>query len=359
MKKTLVLLSVLLAGPLHAAGKIAIDPAQRAALDIRVESPQPVVSTWGMPFPAKVVVPNAQLRVVSALRAGLLEALLVAEGEEIVKGQPLAVIQSPQLLEQQRDYLAALTRLELSNAALKRDRQLHDEGIIAERRYLETRANNIQIKTRVEQHRQLLQLAGLGVDDLKILARERRLSSTLKIRSPMDAVVLDQLATPGQQVDALEPIYKVGQLSPLWLEIHVPLDKLGRSANGSLVEVDEPEVKGRIITVGRMVHEKDQGILVRAQVDEGAELLRPGQFVQVRIAQAEEAGSFRIPRAALVRSAGKTWVFLVVADGFSPTQVQIRSEERDYLIISGKLNSGDKLAISGTAALKSAWLENE
>ena len=359
MKSLLVLLLVLLVQPLHAAGRIPMAAAQREALDIRVEVLRPVVSAWSMPYPANVVVPNAQLRVVSALQSGLLEALLVAEGEDVAKGQPLAVIQSPQLLEQQRNYLAALTRLELSNAGLKRDRQLYEEGIIAERRYLETRSDNIQIKTLVEQYRQILQLAGLGDQALKELARSRRLSSTLKVHSPMDAVVLAQLATPGQHLDVLEPIYRVGRLSPLWLEIHVPLDKLGATAAGTLVEVDGPGVKGRVITVGRMVHGADQGVLIRAQVDQGAELLRPGQFVQARIARSGETGDFRIPRAALVRNAGKAWVFVAAPDGFVPTPVEIRGEETNHLIIAGKLNPDDKVAISGTAALKSAWLGSE
>ncbi len=359
MKRTAVLLSVFLAGPLGAAEKISIDPAQQQALDIRVEVLEPVASAWGMPYPASVVVPNAQLRVVSALQAGLLETLLVAEGEEIKKGQPLAVIQSPRLLEQQRDYLAALTRLELSDASLKRDRQLYEEGIIAERRYLETRSQNIQIKTHVEQYRQMLRLAGLNTADLERLARDRRLSSALTIRAPMDAVVLAQLATPGQQMGALEPIYRVGQLSPLWLEIHVPLDRLGKTAPGTRVEVDGLGVQGRIITVGRMVHGKDQGVLLRAQVDEGTERLHPGQFVQVKVARTGQSGEFRVPRAALVRSAGKAWLFTAEVDGFRPVPVEVRSEERGYLIVRGGLEPGGKIAISGTAALKSAWLEGE
>ena len=113
MKKSF--LSVLLLSlslPLAAGTPVPMTPQQREAFAIRTSGIEPVSSAISSAYPAKVVVPNAQLRVVSAPQSGLLEALLVSEGESVEAGQPLAQIQSPQLLERQSAYLEARSPLQ-------------------------------------------------------------------------------------------------------------------------------------------------------------------------------------------------------------------------------------------------------
>jgi len=359
MKKTLLALALLLGGTAHAAPRIDIAPEQEKALGIHTTTVAPVSRAWGTAYPARVRVPNAQLRVVTAPQEGLLTSLLVAEGEKVVREQVLATIQSPRLVEDQRLYLEALTRLGLARAELNRDRQLKAEGIIAERRFLETRARYTQAKTEVEQRRQALMLAGMDESALRELEKRHRLSATLQVRSPMDGVVLEQLATPGQRVEIASPIYRIGRLDPLWLEIQVPHEKLDEVAVGTAVKVDKLAVEGRIVTIGSMIHGENQSVLVRAEVPNPEGALRPGQFVQARLVRAGSGTSWRIPRQALMRAGGKSWVMVRTAGGFRPVQVTITAEEPDSLVIEGDLKAGDQVATSGTAALKAAWLEGE
>jgi RND family efflux transporter MFP subunit len=342
-----------LAFSLEAGTAVPILASQREAFGIRTAAIEQVESATSAAYPAKVVVPNAQLRVVSAPQSGLLEALLVSEGETVAVGQPLAQIQSPQLLEQQSAYLEALTRLQLARADFKRDNQLQKEGIIAERRFLETRSRLTQVETSVEQLQQSLALAGMDAQALAVLKKQRKLSGSLQVRSPLGGVVLEQIATPGQRLDVADPLYKVGQLSPLWLEIHVPLEKLGAIAPGSLVSSDS--VSARVITVGRMVHGADQGVLVRAEVTAGAERLRPGQFVQANLQGPDTADLYRVPRAALVRSGGESYVFVETPEGFTAEAVKVQAEETNHIIIRGAFAADAQVVISGTAALKASW----
>ena len=358
--KTLVLsLLLLLTGITQAARLIEITPEQREALGIRTIPVEPVLQAWGAAYPAKVRVPNAQLMVVTAPQEGLITRLEVAEGEPVRKGQLLAVIQSPRLVEEQRLYLEALSRLELARAALNRDRQLKAEGIIAERRFLETRARYTQAKTEVEQRRQALQLAGMDEKGIRALERQHKLSANLQVRSPMDGVVLEQLATPGQRVEIASPLYRIGQLDPLWLEIQVPMEKLSGIVPGTAIKVEKSGVEGRIITIGSRIHGESQSVLVRAEIPNPGGRLRPGQFVEARLARTSEQTAWRVPRQGLLRVRDKTWVLVARPGGFEPLAVKITGEEPDALVIEGGLKPGDQVAISGTAALKAAWLEGE
>jgi RND family efflux transporter MFP subunit len=354
MKKTI--LSVLLVACFNAtAATIALTPAQQASLGISVVPVAPADQAVSRPYPAQIRVPNDQLRVIATPEAGVIEALLVAEGEPVTQGQPLARILSPGLLMLQRDYLEALSGRELAADALGRDRKLLDEGIIAERRYLESRAAHQQQSAAAAQRRQALVLAGMDETSLKQLEKQRQLGSSLVVRAPLDGVVLEQLATAGQRVDSAAPLYQVGNLTPLWVEVHVPLEAARTVSAGDPVQLVREGISGKVITVGRMVHGTDQGVLVRAELADGKADLRPGQFVEVRLSGAGGA-ALRAPAAALARNAGKAYVFVQVMDGFEPVEVQVLASEGEDALLSATLPDDARVVSHGTAAVKAAWL---
>lgn len=135
----------------------------------------------------------------------------------------------------------------------------------------------------------------------------------------------------------------------------MPLNALGTIAPGSLVRITEGELNAEVITVGRMVHGTDQGVLVRAEVREGVERLRPGQFVEAQISQGAGNGAFVLPAQAVVRMDGQDRVFVQRARGFELLAVEVLSRERTVIVVRADLESTDSVVISGTAALKAAW----
>lgn len=343
-----------------AADLVSVTQDQRRAFGIELAAPIAASGTVSRRYPAQVAVPNPQLRVVAAPQPGVLEALLVAEGEQVKSGQVLARLKSPELVQTQSAFLEALTRLELAESERARDRKLHAEGVIAERRLLESEAKRTELSTLVEQRRQVLQLAGLPEEDIEQLARTRRLGSSLPVRAPIAGVILEQMVSTGESVAAAAPLYRVAELDTLWVEVHVPVDRLGGIDEGAAVQLPDEGIEGRVVTVGRMVHGEDQGVLVRAEVHEGARRLRPGQFVEVQLTAAGGAGKeWRLPSAAVVRNAGQAFVFSLRDGGFAVVPVQVLAEEEQSMVVAGKLGSTDRVAVSGTVALKAAWLSGQ
>ncbi len=334
---------------------IVMSEKQQKDYGIAVAIPEPAAQAYGGRLPAKVVVPNAQLRVVSAMQGGTVEVLLVAVGDQVQAGQLLARIQSPELIELQRELLQAQTQLHLAKRNLDRDTLLYGDGIIPERRLQETRGSYEELRTVQEARRQSLALAGMSGQAITELESGRRLMSTLEVRSPLDGVVLDQMAVAGQRVEAVTPLYRVGDLDPLWLEIHAPIEKAARIAVGDPVLISAHGISGRVSTIGRDVHEADQGVLVRAEVVEGTEHLRPGEFAEVQIATLEGSEErYRVARTAVVHARGKAFVFMKTEDGFSPHEVSVAADEGEHLIIVARLPRATPIAVTGSAALKAA-----
>lgn len=340
-----------------AADLIPLTPDEQRRFDIELASPQPAETTYTRRYPARVAVPNPQLRVVAARKAGVVETLLVAEGEQVDAGQVLARLQSPDLVSAQSDYLESLTRLALAESQVQRDRMLQREGVIAERRLLESQARRDELATMVDQRRQVLALAGMPEAEIDTLARSRTLTTSLPVRAPIGGVVLEQMVSAGESLTAATPLYRIADLDRLWVEVHVPVDRVAGLAPGGRAVLPELGIDGRIITVGRLVHGQDQGVLVRAEVTDGAEQLRPGQFIEVQLAASTDAADrWRVPAAALARHAGGAYLFVAREGGFEPVSVRLIAEEEGDTVVAGALAASDRVAVKGVVELKAAWL---
>lgn len=342
-----------------AAEVVPFTAQQRQSMNIETAPMQAAGTRASTNLPGKVTVPNAQLHIVTATQQGLVETLLVAEGEVVKKGQVLAKIKSPALLALQGEYLEAYTRYQLAKSNYDRDQQLQKEGIIAERRLLESKARYQELLTTVSRLKQMLGLSGMDQESLAALKTHRKLDSSLVVTAPFDGVLLEQLTTAGNRVEAADPLYKIASLKPLWLEVHVPLEKLANIQLGQTVTAPSAKISGSVITIGKMVHGVDQGVLVRAEINEGAETLRPGQFLQVQLSVASAVNNYRVPRSAVIHSAGKSYIFSAQADGFLPVEISVMGDEANALIIETELPVDTQIVVVGTSALKAAWLGGE
>ncbi len=359
MKMFFSMLLLITALPAVAAEVIPFTDQQRQSMHIETALMQAASTHTSANLPGKVAVPNAQLHIVTATQQGLIETLLAAEGEVVKKGQALAKIKSPALLALQSEYLEAYTRYRLAKSNYERDQQLQKEGIIAERRLLEARARYQELLTTVSRVKQMLELSGMDAQSLAALKSNRKLDSSLVVTAPFDGVLLEQLATAGNRVEAADPLYKIASLKPLWLEVHVPLEKLANIELGQTVVVPSVDVSGSVVTIGKMVHGVDQGVLVRVEINEGTEKLRPGQFLQVQLTIASEQNNYRVPRSAVIHSEGSSYIFSAQADGFLPVAITVTGEETNALIIKTELPAQTQIAVAGTSALKAAWLGGE
>ncbi|MDP3777127.1 efflux RND transporter periplasmic adaptor subunit [Methylotenera sp.] len=307
-------------------------------------------------FPAEIVIPVGQERIVSAPQSGLLDQMHVAAGQTVKKGQVIAHLISPDLLGLQRDYLQALTQKRLATKALARDTELLQDGIIAQRRYLETESAHDEASANLAQRKQALKLAGMSDGAISKLRPSAGMMSGLSLVAPISGQVLEQMVTTGQRVDMAIPIYRIAQMSPLWLEIHAPLEGLPFVKEGMQVQVPKLQASGHLIAVIRSVNKADQTLHLRAEITKGAEKLSPGQFVEAEINLGGQSQYFSVPKSALARQGSSALVFAQTQAGFKPIKVTIISEQGDDAVVDAPFVGTEKIAVSGIAAIKGTWL---
>ena len=306
--------------------------------------------------PAKVVIPPTQEYIVTASQTGLITKLNVAIGDKVKKGDILAQLNSSDLLTLQREYLKARSVLQLATDTYKRDKKLMEEGVIADRRWQETRNQYQSLASEANEQRQLLEIAGMTADDLNRLEKTHRLNSQLNVHSPISGVVIERIAVAGTRIDILAPIYHIANLDELWLEINIPHERIGSIKVGDQVLVENTPVSAEIILLGQSVNPENQTLLARAKIMSNKNALRVGQNINTRIIQSNETTAFKVPNTAIAQNEGKSFIFVRSQDGFNVSQVTVLGKQGEESIISGDLTGDEDIAIKGAVALKANWL---
>jgi membrane fusion protein, heavy metal efflux system len=329
-------------------------------LGVELQAPEAVTEVEVASGPARVVIPPAQESIVASTVSGVLSGVLVAEGDVVSAGQSLAEIMSADLLELQREFLDAVLAMDLASAQAERDRALYADGIIAERRVLESTAASRSAAMAVEQVRQQLVLAGMNESSLAALRESRVLTPKLQLTAPFAATVIEQRAALGAHIDALDPVYRIADLSMLWLEVQVPQERADRIRPGMRVAASTGGrvIVGEVSLVGRVADRASQAVVVRAGIDDEDGMLRAGQVLSARIFETgiDGSGVLAVPSAAIVRTDGSTYVFGSRDGRLMVLPVEVLAEDGTRTYVRGDLADGVRIAIGGIASLKSVWL---
>lgn len=301
-------------------------------------------------LPAQAIVPPRQAEVLAAPLTGLVVAVEVAYGETVKKGQTLARLKSAEAMGLQREYLQARSQAKLAADNLKRDKALFEEGIIAGGRLAATESNERQAAAQAMEKRQAMRLAGLGEGSADALG------GAIAITAPFDGVILEATPQAGQRVDANSPLFRLGRLQSLWLEIQATPAQAAGLAVGDTVAVPGCGAKGKLILVAPALNAASQSLLLRAEMPKPGDCLKPFQYTQAEITPARAGSGWRVPNTALTRHQGQSWLFAQTAAGFQPVPVRILDETEKTSLITADLPADSKIVVKGVATLKASWL---
>jgi cobalt-zinc-cadmium efflux system membrane fusion protein len=187
------------------------------------------------------------------------------------------------------------------------------------------------------------------------------LSSRLKVLSPIAGTVMDRMGVAGSRVDMLAPLYRIADLSELWLEINIPQERAAGVKIGDSVEMDGAEKQGgtvmaKISLLSQNVNPENQTVLARAIIQGEQSAIRPGQRINIRIIRTSEKPAYQVPNVAIAKHEGKAYLFIRSQTGFNVVPVAVIGKQGESSIIEGNLTGNEDIAVKGAAALKANWL---
>jgi cobalt-zinc-cadmium efflux system membrane fusion protein len=174
--------------------------------------------------------------------------------------------------------------------------------------------------------------------------------------SPISGVVVERNATVGATVGSDANLFKIINLSSVWIDANVFEKDLGHIRIGQTVSVTVPAFPGstftgRIILISSVVDPETRTVSVRTEVPNGDGRLKPDMFANVEIVTAARRTAISLPLAAVLDDAGKSVVFVADGNNYSKREVTLGLKSNDRVEIVAGLKEGDRVVVKGNYLL--------
>jgi Cu(I)/Ag(I) efflux system membrane fusion protein len=246
-------------------------------------------------------------------------------GQAVKKGDLLLELYSPDLLTTQEEYLLALDAQD-------------SQGGASQQRLLAAA-------------RRRLELWGVAREELDELRKTRKARETLTLRAPIGGTVLERNVLEGNFVEPALELYRIADLSVVWLqakvyEYELPHIQRDQPVRVSLLSQPDKEVCGKVSFVEPVVQEMTRTVKVRVALDNPGGAFRPGMYANLRIDHDMGEGLL-VPESAVLRTGARALAFRSLTGGrFEPVEVTLDGQFGDRYRVRAGLREGETVVTS-------------
>lgn len=283
----------------------------------------------------QLVYDETRVRAISPRIEGWVEHLDVDyTGQEVRAGAPLLRIHSPMLVTAQEELLLA--------ARLARE---VEGGTDQARR---------SAQDLLESARRRLAFWEVPPAEIARIEQSGEVSRTVTLRSPVSGVVTEKSVVAGQRVMEGDALYRIADLSTVWVEAEIyerdlAAVRVGARALVTLEAYPGEEQVGPITYIYPTVDPATRTARVRVELRNLRGRLKPGMYASVRIPGARRAETVTVPRTAVLASGERSIVFVRRSDGqLEPREVTVGLASVDRVEILRGLAAGDSVVASAT-----------
>lgn len=284
--------------------------------------------------------------------SGRVTEIKVLRGDQVKKGDVLAMVHSPVLAEAQLTYLQAQSQYDLARKAAARAQLLFKEGVIAAAEQQRRESELVSNEAEWQAARDRMHILGMTDADIKQLERSRKIQSVTSLRAPIDGVVIDRKVSQGQVLEPADLAYTIADLAQIWVVGEVPERYSADMYREKAVTVTIPalaseERKTQLSYVADTVTPQTRTLRVRAVLDNQDGRLKPDMLATL-IIEGKAKKRLAIPETAIVREENVDKVFIKVsADQFELITVKLGEEENGKRPVESGLKAGQEIVSDG------------
>lgn len=352
------------------------DSAQSHAIEIEIVAPQPIAGT--ILATGKILVPEDRMANIGPVHEGRIVRLYAGQGSNVKKGQKLADLESADIDQAEADYLKALAdydnarrtsaaEVKFAQATYDRTRMLYEKSITAGKN-LQAAEHDLELakasaasavaqtKAALTSARRHLLILGLKDSDIDALASKSSLAAVFSLTSPIAGIVVERNGTIGATVGSDANVFKIIDISRVWIDANVFEKDLERVRRGQEVKVSVPafpgvNFSGRVILISSVVDPETRSVKVRTEVPNPDGRLKPDMFANVQIITDLHRTAISIPESAVLDDGGKSVVFVAEGSGYAKRGVNIGIQGNGRVEIIEGLQAGDKVVVKGNYLL--------
>jgi RND family efflux transporter MFP subunit len=327
-------------GDVPARGEVTIDPRRQQLIGVRLASVRKTALSHEVRAAGVVRLDETRQAEITTKVDGWIRDLRADfTGRTITSGEPLFTLYSPALLAAQNEYLLAVR-----GHAQAASSELASVRVYSERLH--------------QAARERLMRWDLTDADIGELEQRGRATDTVTFRSPVTGTIVEKMAVEGMRVMAGQTLFRVADLSVVWVEAEIPeqdiaIVRIGQAASVTLEPYPDEPLLGKTTYVYPTVNEQTRTAKVRFQFANRNGRLKPGMFATVQLTGRETTG-LTVPGDAVLDAGRDQLVFVALGEGrFEPRPVKVGRRTREEIEIAEGLKEGEQVATGAAFFLDS------
>lgn len=321
---------------------------------------------------SSVVVANGQLEVlpqneasVTAIIGANISSINVFEGKKVQKGQVLAYLSHPNLLNLQTQYMNAWNQLQYVEKDYERQKRLYEEQIGSGKDFQKIQSDFLSLTGEVKNLSAQLKLLKLDPEKIK----QGNIFEQVPVISPINGFIEKVNVKTGQYVDPQMQMFEVinndhihADLMVFEKDVHKV--KEGQNVTFSIESVQGETLSAKIFAVGKSFEQNPKAVHVHAEIENKKGLLISGMYITGRISTGEDY-AYALPEGAIVNEDGKSVIFISEQEEgswkFEPIEILSGQREDGFVEIklSSPMKKGTLVAMNNAYYLLSEMKKSE
>jgi len=355
--------------PATAGGeKLSLTAEQLRTAQLKIETvgEQPASEAAGEMATGVVQANTYKETPVVSLVGGIVRTVSAELGQNVRKGERLAVVFSNELSEAQSRYLAAVAVLDEHHKHHMRTMRLVEIGA-ASRQDLEMATSQYrEAESNLENLRQKLLLLGMTTQRIDSLNSTSQISSEVTVPSPSSGTVTSRSVNPGEVIEANKELMRVTDLSTVWVvgqvyEKDLATVRVGSGANVTSDAYPGRVFRGRVSYVDPKIDSATRTAQVRIELNNPRQIFKIGMYVNVAFGALGLADKTTpvVPKSA-VQTIGNQQVVFQATDKpneFVMRPVRLGPESNGFFPVIEGASVGDRVVTDGSFLLRAEWMK--
>jgi len=383
----IAILFTVLGGCLMASGEAAAQSALKTSDSVRVTAEQmrqlSVTRVQSYPFRVQkfaigqIAYNEDTSTAVLAPFSGRVVRLIAKIGDRVKRGEPLFHLDSPEVVQPQNDFIAAVTalnkarsQLDLAKIVEKRLKDLYEGKAAPLKEWQQAQAQLVAAQNdlrsaeiTLEAVRARLRIVGFTDEEIASLQEKGTIRRATPIPAPIDGTVIARKVGLGQYVrnDTGDSLYIIADLSTMWLkaqvpEIDIPLVRVGQDLEVKVSALPDRLYKARITVISTATEAATRRIVVRSEIPNPEGALKSEMFASFKIATGADEPTPAVPVEAVIREGDLATVWVEQEPMlFKRRKVRLGMEQEGRVQIREGLEEGEQIVARGAIFVDNEW----
>ena len=289
----------------------------------------------------------------------------VIEGDKVNKGQVVAYLSHPNIIQAQTDYLNAYSNSELAKKNYERQQKLYDAGVGSGANFQKAEAEYQASKAMVNGLEAQLRILNVNTTSV----RNGTIAQRIALRSPIEGFVQKVEVKTGQYVEPQTELFEIVNTHHVHADLMVfekdvyKVQK-GQKVNFTVQSIPDAELIAEIYSVSKTFEDNPKAVHVHAEIENKKGNLIPGMYIQGKI-QVDNTQTKALPESAIIKEGERYYVFSVEKENddwsFKPIEVVLGTKDGDWVSVqfTENIESNTKFAYNNAYYLNAEMKKGE